>query len=212
MTETHIKLSQNDKVLAYMREFGSITQLDAYVDLSCLRLASRISDLRAKGYNIESKVEKVKNRYGETCCVKRYYLKEKERLNPGALIPKKAYATDVDFDIRTPIDATIKPHSSVVIETGIHIEHPAGTVGMIKSKSGLNVKHNIISEGVIDCGYTGSIRVKLYNLGRKPYTVHRGDKIAQLVILPLTMIDELKIVNDLEYNERGNGGFGSTGR
>lgn len=70
----HSKPTQNQRVLQYMVEFGSITQLEALRDLSVMRLASRISDLRKQGWNIESRVEKVKNRYDEECRVKRYSL------------------------------------------------------------------------------------------------------------------------------------------
>jgi len=88
---------------------------------------------------------------------------------------------------------------------------PRNTVGMVKSKSGLNVKHGILSEGVIDVGYTGSIRVKLYNHGDKGYQVNKGDKISQLVILPI-LTPDLELVDELDETERGNNGFGSTGR
>lgn len=82
---------------------------------------------------------------------------------------------------------------------------------MIKSKSGLNVKHGITSEGVIDSGYTGSIVVKLYNNSGRDYKVNAGDKISQLVILPI-FAPELELVESLEETERGAGGFGSTGK
>lgn len=97
------------------------------------------------------------------------------------------------------------------IDTGVHIAIPAGNVGMLKSKSGLNVKHNITSEGVIDAGYTGSIVVKLYNHGKETYAVRKGDKISQLVILPI-ITPELELVSGLEESERGEKGFGSSGR
>ena len=82
---------------------------------------------------------------------------------------------------------------------------------MLKSKSGLNVKHGITSEGVIDVGYTGSIKVKLYNNSDKPYTVANGDKISQLVILPIVLPD-LEIVTELGKTDRGSNGFGSSGK
>lgn len=72
----HSKPTQNDRVLDYIREYGGITQLEALNELGVMRLASRISDLRRRGYPINSKVEQVKNRYGETCRVKRYSLGE----------------------------------------------------------------------------------------------------------------------------------------
>ena len=70
------KPTQNKRILDYIREFGSITQLDALQDLGVMRLASRISDLRQQGYPIVSKIEPVTNRYGETCHIKRYSLEE----------------------------------------------------------------------------------------------------------------------------------------
>lgn len=70
------KPTQNQRILDYIREFGSITQLDALKDLGVMRLASRISDLRQQGYSIVSKIEPVTNRYGETCHIKRYSLEE----------------------------------------------------------------------------------------------------------------------------------------
>ena len=93
----------------------------------------------------------------------------------------------------------------------MHIQLPHGYVGMLKSKSGLNVKHGITSEGVIDEGYTGSIVVKLYNHGEKDYVIERGDKITQLVIVPCEYV-KFDLVDYLEDSERGGDGFGSTGR
>lgn len=70
----HSKPTQNDRILDYMDEFGGITQLEALRDLGVMRLASRISDLNRRGYRIDSEMVQVKNRYGETCRVKRYYM------------------------------------------------------------------------------------------------------------------------------------------
>lgn len=81
----------------------------------------------------------------------------------------------------------------------------------MKSKSGLNVKHGITSEGVIDSGYTGSIVVKLYNNDGNYYTVNAGDKISQIVLLPI-YTPELEQVESLDETERGGNGFGSSGK
>lgn len=135
----------------------------------------------------------------------------KIKLDSGAYMPERAHDTDAGLDLRSPYAAVIPPYSSVAIDTGVHIEIPAMHVGMIKSKSGLNVKYNLTSEGVIDAGYTGSICVKLYNHGQHTYAVHKGDKISQLVILPI-ITPELELVSSLEGSERGENGFGSTGR
>ena len=111
----------------------------------------------------------------------------------------------------SPIDAVIPSRDSFVIDTGVHVELPYGTVGLLKSKSGLNVKHGLTSEGVIDFGYTGSIKVKLYNNSYESYEVKRGDKITQLVVVSC-LFPDVELVDELEETERGNNGFGSTGR
>ena len=100
---------------------------------------------------------------------------------------------------------------SCVFDTGVHIEIPEGYVGLIKSKSGLMVNHEIFTDGTIDSHYTGSIRVKLVNNHYEGYVVHSGDKIAQLVIVPC-LLPELELVDKLEETDRGDNGFGSTGR
>ncbi len=132
-------------------------------------------------------------------------------LDDFAYLPERAHETDAGLDIRSPRAVTIYAHDSAVIDTGVHVEIPVGHVGMLKSKSGLNVKHGITSEGVIDCGYTGSIRVKLYNNSSEMYSVQRGDKITQLVILPI-LTPEIELVDSLEETERGENGFGSSGK
>lgn len=136
----------------------------------------------------------------------------KVKLDPGAYAPVRAHILDAGLDIRSPIDAKIGARDSIVINTGVHVAIPIGYVGMLKSKSGLNVKFDITSEGVIDSGYTGSIVVKLYNNGDGVYQIARGDKVTQLVILPIS-VEDVEIVDELpEFGERGSNGFGSTGK
>ena len=135
----------------------------------------------------------------------------KIKLDNGAFMPERAHKTDAGLDLFSPIDVCVPARNSKCIDTGVHIELPENTVGMVKSKSGLNVKHGITSEGVIDAGYTGSIMVKLYNHSNRHYKVNRGDKISQLVIMPIITPD-LEVVDELEETERGSNGFGSTGR
>lgn len=135
----------------------------------------------------------------------------KIKLDDFAYMPIRAHDTDAGLDLLSPKAVTIYAHDSAVIDTGVHVEIPKGYVGMLKSKSGLNVKAGITSEGVIDSGYTGSIRVKLYNNSADMYMVGVGDKITQLVILPI-LTPDLELVDSLEETERGDGGFGSTGK
>ena len=136
----------------------------------------------------------------------------KVKLDYGAFMPEKAHKEDAGFDLKSPVNVKIKAKGSSVIDTGVHIELPPNTVGMLKSKSGLNVKHGIVSEGVIDVGYTGSIKAKLYNHSGYDYTVEAGDKITQLVILPLAAVSPMVLVDELEETDRGNNGFGSSGK
>ena len=135
----------------------------------------------------------------------------KVKLDDFAFIPERAHNTDAGLDLKSPICIEIPARCSAVIDTGVHVDLPIGTVGFLKSKSGLNVNHDITSDGVIDVGYTGSIKVKLYNHGIIPYQVLRGDKITQLVVVECHFPD-VEIVEELDNTERGNKGFGSTGR
>lgn len=132
-------------------------------------------------------------------------------LDKDAKMPTRAHPTDAGLDLYAIEDKTILPNSSAVFDTGVHVELPKGTMGLIASKSGLNIKWGLTSEGIIDEGYTGSIKVKLYNHSRYGYEVKKGDKISQLVILPI-LTPELELVDSLEDTERGNNGFGSSGR
>ena len=135
----------------------------------------------------------------------------KIKLDRGAFMPVRAHDTDAGADLRSPVETVVPARGSRVIDTGVHIQLPHGYVGMLKSKSGLNVKHGITSEGVIDEGYTGPIKAKLYNHSEKDYVIARGDKITQLVIMPCEYVG-FELTDDLEDSERGDGGFGSTGR
>lgn len=135
----------------------------------------------------------------------------KIKLDRGAFIPTRAHGTDAGADLRSPIDTVIPARGSRVIDTGVHIQLPHGYVGMLKSKSGLNAWHSITSDGVIDEGYTGPIKVKLYNHSDETYVLSRGDKITQLVILPCAYVG-FERVEELEDSERGGDGFGSTGK
>ena len=154
----------------------------------------------------------------------------KVMLDKGAIAPTRAHPYDAGIDLYTPVDCTVppaetllkvNPHEyccetrtvvgSLTIDTGVHVEIPEGYAGFIKSKSGLNVNQGLTAEGVIDAHYTGSIRVKLYNHTWQGYHFKAGDKIAQLVILPC-LLPEVEIVDSLEETDRGDNGFGSTGR
>ena len=137
----------------------------------------------------------------------------KVMLDAGAYMPERAHDLDAGYDLRMPdgLDEVILyGGSAVIIDTGVHMAIPKGYVGFIKSKSGLNVKNDLTATGVVDAGYTGSIVIKLYNHGRYIKKFHSGDKLTQIVILPISTPD-LELVDSLEDTERGANGFGSTG-
>lgn len=135
----------------------------------------------------------------------------KVKLDDGAYMLERAHATDAGADIRTPVDVEVPAKGSAVVHTGVHVELPPGHAGVIKSKSGLNVMHGIISSGLIDEGYTGEIVVKLYNLGEGGVYLARGSKITQLVIVPVEYAGFVE-VDEIAGGPRGDGGFGSSGR
>ena len=132
-------------------------------------------------------------------------------LDPGAYIPTKAYDNDAGFDLKTREAFTVPAGGSATVDTGVHMRIPDGYCGLLVSKSGLNVTSNITSTSLIDAGYTGSIVVKLYNndTGRLK-AFNTGDKISQIVILPIPAV-ELKVVAELDDTERSDNGFGSSG-
>lgn len=135
----------------------------------------------------------------------------KIKVEPWARMPTRAHETDAGLDLYAAETKIVPSHGSAVFDTGVHVQLPPLTAGFLKSKSGLNVNHDITSDGVIDVGYTGSIRVKLYNHGDVSYTVQKGDKISQLVVMDIR-IPKIHLVDELEKTERGENGFGSTGK
>lgn len=134
----------------------------------------------------------------------------KIKLDPEALEPVRAHETDAGLDLKTPISFWLHPGEHKSIDTGVHVAIPEGCVGLITSKSGL-MASGFTSRGTIDYGYTGSIKVVLYNHSGEGKLFNAGDKITQLVILPC-ITPKIEYVDELEETERGDGGFGSTGR
>ena len=134
-------------------------------------------------------------------------------LDVGAYLPTYAHDADAGMDLRTPVAFIVPAHGSYTVDTGVHIQIPVGQVGFIKAKSGLNVKGGLTATGVVDSGFSGSIRVKLYNHSDDDYMFSRGDKITQLVLLYIAKPENgFEVVDHFDETERGDNGFGSTGR
>ena len=133
-------------------------------------------------------------------------------LDEGAVIPSKAHKDDAGFDLYSMAEQIIYAGNSAVFDTGVHMAIPEGYAGEVVGRSGLNINYDIICpQGTVDAGYTGSIKVKLYNMGNFNYIVRKGDRIAQLIIVPVSAA-ELAKVDELICTDRGNTGFGASGR
>ena len=142
-------------------------------------------------------------------------------IHPAAQAPRKMTAGSAGFDLYSAKDVEIPPTrcepdgsaevGRALVPTGIVIELPQGTVGRVASRSGLSVKSNIeVGAGWIDGDYRGELMVELKNLSSKPFRVKQGDRVAQLVLLPVAEA-EVKILTHIEATSRGASGFGSTG-
>lgn len=132
-------------------------------------------------------------------------------LDEGATLPIRAHSTDAGADLCCIEDVTIAPGDSILVDTGVHVQLPPNTVGMLKSKSGLNCMAAMTTTGVIDEGYSGPIKVRVYNHGAFPKEFKAGDKVTQLVVMPV-LFPTYELVDEIDGGERGTDGFGSTGK
>lgn len=129
------------------------------------------------------------------------------------LAPAKAHADDAAYDLCSRADLELEPMTSTLVPTGLFLELPVGYEAQIRPRSGLALKHDIMltnSPGTVDAGYRGEVGVIVYNGGKKPFPVRRGDRIAQMVIAKLAEV-EMEEADTLTDSARGSGGFGSTG-
>ena len=134
------------------------------------------------------------------------------QLDEGAIMPSRAHKADAGLDLMAVECQTVPAHGSATFHTGVHVEIPEGCAGLLVSKSGLNVRHDITSTGLIDAQYSGEIVVKLDNSGDTDYLVKRGDRISQLVVILLWHDPIIEVVDELPKVGRGDNGFGSSGR
>lgn len=136
-------------------------------------------------------------------------------LHPDAILPRYAHGPEEDagMDLHAVEDVLLEPGVPALVPTGLAIELPAGYEAQIRPRSGLALRHAITlpnAPATIDPGYRGEIRVILLNLGRAPYLVRKGDRIAQMVIARYEAIEWVEA--ELSHSRRGAGGFGSSGR
>lgn len=131
--------------------------------------------------------------------------------HPAAKPPKRANSTDAGADLHAVENYVLHPGERIMIETGISLAIPEGYYGQIAPRSGLAAKHGVMTmAGVIDSSFRGTVKAILYNSGKEPVTISTGDRIAQLIILPISLA-EFSPVESLPDTARGEAGFGSTG-
>jgi dUTP pyrophosphatase len=137
------------------------------------------------------------------------------RLHPDLPLPAYAHPGDAGADLCAAEDAVLPPGGRATVGTGLAVAVPDGHAAFVHPRSGLAARHGITvvnAPGTVDAGYRGEVRVVLLNTDRhEPFTVHRGDRIAQLVVQPVTTVRFVD-VEELPPTPRGEGGFGSTGR
>jgi dUTP pyrophosphatase len=137
------------------------------------------------------------------------------RLDPEATLPAAAHPGDAGLDLAANREVTVGPGERATVPTGIAMAIPEGHAGWVLPRSGLASKHGITlanAPGLIDAGYRGEVMVAVVNLDREAaYTIRRGERIAQLVIAPFASVS-VEEQDDLPGSERGEGGFGSSGR
>jgi dUTP pyrophosphatase len=138
-----------------------------------------------------------------------------KRVDPAAELPGRAHPGDAGFDLRSAVDVEVGPGERVMIPTGLAVAIPDGHAGLVLPRSGLASTYGLTlanAPGLIDAGYRGEVICAVVNLDRTaPVKIARGDRIAQLVVVPVAEVDPAW-ADELPPSARGAGGFGSSGR
>ena len=136
-----------------------------------------------------------------------------KKVHPDAVLPAYAHPGDAGMDVRSVEALEIAPGSRALVRTGLVMALPPGYEAQVRPRSGLALKHGVTvlnTPGTIDAGYRGEVGVILANFGDAPFAVARGDRIAQIVVAPVTAA-EIAETDAVDETDRGGGGFGSTG-
>ena len=136
-----------------------------------------------------------------------------KKVHPDAILPSYAHPSDAGMDVRSVEDVTLAPGKRALVHTGLVMLLPPMYEAQVRPRSGLALKSGVTvlnTPGTIDSGYRGEVGVSLINLGETEFQVRKGDKIAQLVIAPVTQPDVAEVF-EIDETDRGSSGFGSTG-
>ncbi len=134
-----------------------------------------------------------------------------KRINKKAKLPNYSHQGDAGLDVFSVVDYNLKSQEIKAIPTGIKIAIPEGFVGLVWDKSGLSLKGVHCLAGVIDSGYRGEVKVVMVNLSQQLFEIKKGTKIAQILIQPVAGVRVVE-VEELEKTDRGDKGFGSSGK
>jgi len=134
-----------------------------------------------------------------------------KKIHPAARLPAYGHPGDAGLDLFSCGESELAPGEVKAIPTGLEMAIPPGHVGLVWDKSGLSLEAVHRLAGVVDAGYRGEVRVVLANLGRRPFKISLGMKIAQMLVQPVQSVTVVE-AETLEATSRGRGGFGSTGR
>ena len=138
-----------------------------------------------------------------------------KRLDPTVELPRRAREGDAGLDLTANADARVGPGERALIPTGLSVAIPDGHAGLVLPRSGLASRHGLTlanAPGLIDAGYRGEVTIAVVNLDpEEPFEIHKGDRIAQLVVVPFAEARPVE-AEELPPSERGGGGFGSSGR
>jgi len=138
----------------------------------------------------------------------------KVKLEEGAVLPKHAKPGDAGLDLSSMESVDIWPGQTVMVGTGVSVEIPEGYFGLAAPRSGLASKFGVTlanAPGIVDSGYRGEIKAALHNMSHMMHHVEKGERVCQLLIVPVASVTCVQ-VDELSETERGDGGFGSTGR
>lgn len=131
-------------------------------------------------------------------------------IHPDAKLPVYGHPGDAGLDLYSVVDRDLRPGEVYAVPTGIQVAIPPGFVGLVWDKSGISLKGVHRLAGVVDAGYRGEVQVVMINLGREPFPLKKGMKIAQMLIQPVASVSVVES-GTLDDTSRGEGGFGSTG-
>lgn len=136
-----------------------------------------------------------------------------KKLSADAVMPAKAHPSDAGFDLYAAADAIIPARGRALVPTDIAMEIPEGYFGLVTGRSGLTIREGIVGQvGIIDAHYRNGIGVMLFSHRDVNYVIHKGERCGQILILPLADVEGLVEADTLTTTDRGEGGYGSTGR